>query len=122
MELLLATRSADKAREIRRILDGVPGLRLLDLASAGIDQAPEEEALEPYDTFEDNARSKAAYFHMKVGLPTVADDSGLEVDALDAAPGVRSKRFAPEQGLEGRELDRANNEDLMERLGDIKPE
>ena len=106
-------------KEIRRILGGVPGLRLVDLDSAGIAPDPAEDELEPYDTFEANARSKAEYFHGRSGLPTVADDSGLEVDALGGAPGVRSKRFAPDRGLTGVELDQANNEHLVERLGDL---
>ena len=105
--------------EIRRILGAVPGLRLIDLDSAGIPKDPAEEELEPYDTFEENARSKADYFHAKSGIPTVADDSGLAVDALHGAPGVRSKRFAPEQGLNGKELDQANNDHLMVQLGDL---
>ena len=118
MDLLLATRSAHKAAEIRRILSHLPGLRVLDLEAAGIAPDPQEDELEPYDTFEANARSKAAYFRRKSGLPTVADDSGLEVDALDGAPGVRSKRFAPGEA-EGEARDRANNEHLVERLGDL---
>jgi XTP/dITP diphosphohydrolase len=102
-------------REIRRILAEVEGLRVLDLDEAGIAPSPEEDDLEPFDTFEENARSKARYFHAKSGLPTVADDSGIAVDALDGAPGVRSKRFAP-VGLEGAAQDQANNRFLVERL------
>ncbi len=120
MKLLLATRSAHKAAEIRRILSDLPGLRVLGLEEAGIPYDPEEESLEPYDTFEANARSKAAYFRRQSGLPTVADDSGLEVDALDGAPGVRSKRFSPGDE-EGEARDRANNRYLLERLGDLEP-
>ena len=119
MDLLVATRSVDKMVEIRRILGGVPGLRVIDLDSAGITRDPAEEELEPYETFEENARSKAEYFHAKSGLPTVADDSGLVVDALDGAPGVRSKRFAPDDGLSGKELDQANNDHLLAQLGDL---
>lgn len=122
MDLLVATRSADKMREIRRILADVPGLRVLDPGEAGLMWDPAEEALEPHDTFEANARSKAEHFHARSGLPTVADDSGLEVDALGGAPGVRSKRFAPDRGLEGRALDVANNAWLVERLRGVPPE
>jgi len=120
-ELVVATRSGHKMVEIRRILADLhlQGLRLLDLEGAGVPPSPDEEGLEPYDTFEANARSKARYFRAQTGLPTVADDSGLEVDALDGAPGVRSKRFAADRGLEGEERDRANNEHLLDRLGDI---
>ena len=119
MKLLLATRSAHKAAEIRRILSHLPGLRIVDLEAAGLAYDPEEESLEPYETFEANARSKAAYFRRKSGLPTVADDSGIEVDALGGAPGVRSKRFAPGDA-EGEARDRANNEHLLERLADLE--
>ena len=119
MDLLIATRSVDKMVEIRRILGAVPGLRVIDLDSAGIAKDPAEEELEPYDTFEENARSKAEYFQAKSGMPTVADDSGLAVDALGGAPGVRSKRFAPDRGLNGKELDQANNEHLLAQLGDL---
>jgi len=119
VELLVATRSVDKMVEIRRILGAVPGLRLIALDSADIMKDPAEEELEPYETFEENARSKAVYFHGKLGMPAVADDSGLAVDALGGAPGVSSKRFAPDRGLNGKELDQANNDHLMARLGDL---
>ena len=122
MELLLATRSAHKVQEIRTILSGIPRLTVLDLDDIGLEWRDEEEALEPFDTFEENARSKAEYFHARTGLPTVADDSGLEVDALGGAPGVRSKRFAPVEGLTGHKLDQANNNYLVERLGALELE
>ena len=122
MELLLATRSAHKVQEIRMILRGIPGLTLLDLDDIGLEWRDEEEALEPFDTFEENARSKAEYFHTRTGLPTVADDSGLEVDALQGAPGVRSKRFAPVEGLTGHKLDQANNDYLTQQLGSLEIE
>jgi len=113
-------------REIRRILSDVPGLEVLDLDDAGIGYTSEEDDLEPYGTFEENALSKARYFHGRSGLPTVADDSGIEVDALGGAPGVRSKRFAPEagddgEGLEGQALDDANNRYLVARLQGVAP-
>jgi len=116
MKLLVATRSSHKVGEIREILADVPGLTLLDLDEAGVAESPAEDGLEPYETFEENALSKARYFHGLTGLPTVADDSGLEVDALGGAPGVRSKRFAPEQGLDGLARDLANNRFLLEQL------
>jgi XTP/dITP diphosphohydrolase len=127
VELLVATRSAHKMSEIRRILSDVPELRLLDLDEAGIAYEEAEEGLEPFDSFEANARSKAEYFHRLSGLPTVADDSGLEVDALGGAPGVRTKRFAADGGvspetLSGPEVDRANNAYLVERLAEVAPE
>lgn len=116
MDLVVATRSRDKMVEIRRILSEVPGLRVLDLDEAGVPYDEAEEALEPFDSFEANARSKAEYFRGKTGLPTVADDSGIAVDALGGAPGVYSKRFSPEEGLEGLERDQANNRHLLRLL------
>ena len=106
-------------REIRRILTEVPSLRVLSPEEAGIEYDPAEEDLEPHDTFEDNAFSKAQYFMGQSGMATVADDSGLRVDALGGAPGVRSKRFAPGEGLEGQARDDANNSYLVERLRDV---
>ena len=124
MQLLIATRSAGKMREIRRILGVVPDLEVLGLEDAGVAYREEEEGLEPYDTFEENALSKARYFAARSGLPTVADDSGISVDALDGAPGVRSKRFAADGGaapvaLDGEPLDDANNRHLVARLEGI---
>ena len=118
MDLVLATRSTHKIEEIRKILEVVPDLRILDLTEAGIPYDPVEEDLEPYDTFEENAASKASYFQGISGLPTVADDSGIEIDLLGGAPGVRSKRFAPDRGLADLALDRANNQHLLASLGD----
>jgi XTP/dITP diphosphohydrolase len=114
--LLVATRSQHKLLEIRSLLSAVPDLQVLDLNDAGVPYDPEEEHLEPHDTFEENALSKARYFQARSGLPTVADDSGLEVMALGGAPGVRSKRFAPGVEAEGHDLDVANNRHLMRRL------
>lgn len=126
MKLLVATRSAGKMREIRRILGDVPGIEPVGLDDARIEPDPAEDDLEPFDTFEENALSKARYFFEKSGLPTVADDSGIEVDALGGAPGVRSKRFASDgagsgEDLEGTALDRANNRHLVERLAGVAP-
>ncbi len=127
MKLVVATRSTGKMPEIRRILLAVPDLEVLDLEQAGVARDRAEADLEPYDTFERNARSKALYFRARTGLPTVADDSGIVVDALGGAPGVHSKRFAPEagrdgDGLEGAELDLANNRHLIARLADVPSE
>jgi len=122
MRLVVATRSQDKLAEIRRILAEVPDLEVVDLTEAGVDHDAAEEALEPHETFEENALSKARWFHARTGLPTVADDSGLQVDALGGAPGVRSKRFAPGEGLSGKALDEANNRHLLGLLRDVPPE
>lgn len=119
MDLVVATRSTHKIQEIRKILAAVPNLRVLDLNEAGVPYDAAEEDLEPYDTFEENAASKASYFQKITGLPTVADDSGIEIDLLDGAPGVRSKRFAQDRGLSGVALDQANNEYLLTSLGGV---
>ena len=119
MRVLLASRSADKSREIRAILRGVPELTLVDLNDVGIAPSEEEKGIEAFETFAENAIAKARYFQAKSGLPTIADDSGLVVYALDGRPGVRSKRFAPmPPEVGGEERDRANNEYLLELLGD----
>lgn len=114
MTLLVATRSPGKQREIRRLL-APAGIPILFPDDAGIPPDPAEERLELGETFEANARAKAEYFARRTGLPTVADDSGLEVFALGGLPGVRSKRWAA-SGAAGAELDRANNAELLRRL------
>jgi XTP/dITP diphosphohydrolase len=120
VKVLLATRSAHKLGEIRAILaDGEPGVELVGLEGLGIEPTPEEESLEPWDTFEENALSKARYFRELTGLPTLSDDSGLVVDALEGAPGVRSKRFSPAAiagEVNGQARDDANNRHLLARL------
>lgn len=119
MKLLAATRSDDKLREIRAILAEVPGLEIVSPEDVGLALHPEEDTIEAFDTFEANAEAKAEWFCARTGLPTVADDSGLEVVALNGAPGVRSKRFAPggdDRPPEAR--DRANNEHLLRLLRD----
>jgi XTP/dITP diphosphohydrolase len=117
MKLVVATRSAHKVGEIREILAGVPDLELLDLSQAGVVPAPAEDELEPYLTFEENALSKARYFHRLTGLPTVADDSGLEVDALGGAPGVYTRRYA---GSDATDAD--NNAKLLRELAGVGAE
>lgn len=122
MRLLVATRSAHKMGEIRRILADVPDLTVLDLDDAGIPPDPAEDDIEAFHTFEENALAKANHFFGLVGIPTVADDSGIEVDALGGAPGVRSKRFAPDTGLDGQARDDANNRYLVEQLASVPRE
>ena len=86
--LLIATTNQGKLREIRGILAGVP-IELVSLDRFATIEEPEETGA----TFAENARLKALYYHEKTGLPAVADDSGLEIDALDKAPGVHSARW-----------------------------
>jgi len=115
--LLLATRSADKVREIREILAGTGTLEVVSLEEARVPWSSKEDAIEEFDSFQANARAKAEYFAKLTGLPTVADDSGLEVLSLMGRPGVRSKRFAPEAlSLTGKALDEANNAELLRQL------
>ena len=116
--LLLATRSAHKAREIDQILLPL-GLTVVTLAGLGIEPAPEEDRIEVFRTFQDNAIAKARYFAAKLDRVAVADDSGLRVDALDGAPGVRTKRFSGRDDLDGPALDQANNALLLQRLEDV---
>ena len=87
--LLLATTNKGKAAEYRDLLKGLD-LELVTHDQAGISG----EAEENYNTFEENARSKAEFYSALGGLLTLADDSGLEVDALGGEPGVRSSRYA----------------------------
>jgi XTP/dITP diphosphohydrolase len=111
---LLATRNAHKASEIRAILGG--GVRLLSLDEAGIDVSPDEDHIETYETFRENALAKAAWFHRHSGMPTIADDSGICAEALDGRPGVRSRRFSGRSDLDGHDLDLANNRALADAL------
>jgi XTP/dITP diphosphohydrolase len=113
---LLATRSLGKLYELRPMFSAA-GLEVIDLDGAGIPEAPEEADLEVFDSFEENASAKAKYFRAKSGLVTIADDSGLEVQALGGAPGVRTKRWSGRDDLEGRALDVANNDFLLKKLG-----
>ena len=114
--LLLATRSLGKLYELRPMFSAA-GLEVTDLDGAGIPEATEEADLEVFDSFEENALAKAKYFRAKSGLVTIADDSGLEVQALGGAPGVRTKRWSGRDDLEGRALDVANNDFLLRKLG-----
>jgi len=88
IRLLIATTNVNKVREIRGLLAGAP-IELLTLAAWPAVRAPEEAGA----TFEANARAKALYYAAATGVLTVAEDSGLEIDALGGAPGVESARF-----------------------------
>jgi XTP/dITP diphosphohydrolase len=113
---VLASRNAGKLRELR-VLFGDAGIEVIDLIEAGIPESAEEEAIEVHDTFEENALAKAVYFAARAdGRVVVADDSGLEVEALGGQPGVRSKRWSGRLDLDGAALDAENNRLLMTRL------
>jgi XTP/dITP diphosphohydrolase len=86
--LLLATTNTNKVREIRELLAGAP-VAIVTLAEWPDVAAPEETGA----TFEENARAKAVYYAAATGELTVAEDSGLSIEALDGAPGVESARF-----------------------------
>ncbi len=93
MKLLVATRSPGKQREIRELLAGLPFHVVLP-ADCGLERRPQEDDLEAGTSYAENAVAKARHFAERSGLPTVADDSGIEVAALGGAPGVRSARWA----------------------------
>ncbi len=108
-KLLLATTNQGKAREYRHLLEGLP-FQLVTPAEAGIDMNVDER----YGTFEENARLKATSYASLSRLIALADDSGLEVDALGGAPGIRSARFA---GDEADDKDRVQH--LLARLKEV---
>jgi XTP/dITP diphosphohydrolase len=113
--ILLATRSEGKLREIRALFEGTEW-DVIDLDAAGIAESPDEDSLEVASTFEENATAKASHFFSLTRLPTIADDSGLEVASLGNAPGVYSKRWSDRPDLRGQALDDANNALLLERM------
>lgn len=118
-ELLVATRSLDKLEEIRAIAGAATKMQLVLLSELNVQAAPAEDDLETYETFVENAVAKARYFALLTGRRTIADDSGLMVDALGGAPGVRTKRFALDHGisgLKGSALDTANVRLLLEEM------
>jgi XTP/dITP diphosphohydrolase len=114
VKLLAATRSAGKQREFRRVLEPA-GIEVVFPDDIGHYPRPAEDLLELGESFESNARRKAEHFARLSGLPTVADDSGLEVLSLGGAPGVRSRRWAGASGTDA-EVDAANNAELVRRL------
>jgi XTP/dITP diphosphohydrolase len=110
VKVVFASRNKHKAEQVAPLL---PDLQLVPLDEV----APDLVLEEPFDTFEDNARAKARAVVIATGLPAVADDSGLEVDALQGAPGVFSARYAGEAAT-----DRDNNAKLVEALRDVPEE
>ena len=110
--LVVATRSPHKLGELRDLLR-LPHTRLLSLDDVGVtDEAPEEGA-----TFEDNSTFKARFYAERTGLPTLADDSGLEVDALGGRPGVHTRRYSGANAT-----DEENNTKLLGALEGLPPE
>ena len=117
--MLVATRNVGKKKEIRGLLGHLP-FALVFPDDIGIYETPAELNLETESTFEGNARKKAEYFQKKCRLPTVAEDSGIEVFTLGDAPGVRSRRFA--LASPGQNEDEANNTELLRRLAGATPD
>jgi XTP/dITP diphosphohydrolase len=110
--LLIATHSAHKLAELRDLLHLERG-ELVSFDDLEIAEDPDETG----ETFETNARIKARFGARRTGLPTLADDSGLEVDALDGGPGVRTRRYA---GPNATDVD--NNTKLLAALSGLPPE
>ncbi|PSQ92543.1 MAG: non-canonical purine NTP pyrophosphatase, RdgB/HAM1 family [Proteobacteria bacterium SW_6_67_9] len=108
--VVLASGNAGKCRELERMLAGT-GVELTLQSAFAIAAAPETAP-----TFVENALIKARHAAAAAGWPAIADDSGLEVEALEGAPGVRSARFAGEPTD-----DSANNRLLLERLEGVPP-
>ena len=109
-QLLVATRSRHKLRELSELLGLTDDVEVVSPDDLGIPDEPEETG----ETFETNARIKARFYALRSGLPTLADDSGLEVDALDGGPGVRTRRFA---GPDATDAD--NNVRLLRELAGL---
>ena len=111
-QLVVATRSVHKLRELRELLRPTRS-ELVSLDDLGVAGDPVEDGT----TFEANARIKARWAVRETGLPALADDSGIEVDALGGGPGVRTRRYAGEQAT-----DEQNNRKLLAALEGLPPE
>jgi XTP/dITP diphosphohydrolase len=105
--LLVATRSSHKLRELRELLEVPADIELVSPDDVGIEGEPDETGA----TFETNAAIKARYYAVRSGLPTLADDSGLEVDALGGGPGVYTRRYSGPDAT-----DASNNAKLLQEL------
>jgi len=120
MELLLATTNKKKLEEFRAIVGALDET----LEVIGLDDLDRDDLQEPEEdgeTFEDNASKKAIGYAKQTGRWCVADDSGLEVDALDGAPGVHSARYAG-KGKKRKKRDKHNNKKLLAELGSLPSE
>lgn len=109
--IVVATRSAHKLRELRELLD-LPEVEFVSLDDLRVVGEPAEDG----ETFETNARIKARFAARATGLPALADDSGIEVDALGGLPGVRTRRYAGPNAT-----DPENNAKLLRELGGLPP-
>lgn len=116
--LVLATRNPGKIVEFRRILSEVAPAMNLEIELVGLDQFPGlEDVDETGSTFLENALLKARTISAETGLPAIADDSGLCIDALDGGPGIFSARWAGEHGNDG-----ANVEKVLSQMVGIPDE
>ncbi len=115
-KVFLASRNHGKLAEMQRILaEHMPGVEVLGLD----DVTPYDEPAETEPTFEGNARLKALAAVAATGLPSLADDSGICVDALNGMPGVLSARWAGLSDADRTTKDRANNDLLLAQLDDV---
>jgi XTP/dITP diphosphohydrolase len=122
VRVLVATRNEGKAREFRDLFQGLP-FEVVFPADQFLERLPEEADVERGSSFVENAVAKARYFSKRSGLPTLADDSGLEVDALNGAPGPFSARFAALHGESAEaDADAANNRLLLEQMAGVPDE
>ena len=112
--VVLASGNAGKLKELHALLGGL-GIELVSQRELGVSDA-EETGL----SFVENALLKARHACATTGLPAIADDSGIEVDALNGEPGIYSARFAGVSGETREVADAANNELLLERLAGLK--
>ncbi len=114
MDLFFGTRNPGKLAELRRLVAGLP----VRVVSPDELPRPVPEVEEDGSTFAENAGKKAVEYARATGMPALADDSGICVDALWGLPGVRSARWSEDQapGLSGRDRDRANNAKLLGAL------
>ncbi len=117
MRLFFGTSNQGKLRELRRLVEGLP---VTVVSAADLDR-PLPEVVEDGATFRENAEKKAVAFAAFAGMPALADDSGLCVDALGGAPGVHSARWSEDvaPGLVKHFRDLANNQKLMEALAGV---
>lgn len=103
--LLIATKNPGKLAEFRSFLSDLP-VSVVSLTDVGISEDIKEDG----ETYKENSVKKAVFYAKKSGLPTIADDGGIEIDALNGAPGVRSRRFFGKDGKE------ATDEEIIEKV------
>lgn len=106
MKVVIATKNDGKVREFKKLLEPL-GFQPVSMAEEGIDV----EIIEDGETFEENAHIKAREVHKHTTLPVIADDSGLEVEFLNGAPGIYSARYAGENATDGE-----RNQKLLEEM------